>query len=157
MDSPSGGYLTYIGREGCSGCNVFKQKILPSLINSLPSNVTLVQVIQPSSDSMSSPLPGYSRLSKARPAIEFPMLAWSQEHPSSNTANYDFLTAQKMGSVNNIINWLRDRIPPEQPTFVPQPASSLFSSTLNQPPVNGSLFTPATSSNTGSVFFGRYY
>ena len=170
MSSPTGGYLTYIGREGCPGCNLFKQKILPSLRDSLPGNVVFVEVIQPSSNSMSTPLSGYSNLSKSRPAIEFPMLAWSMEEPSSSSARFDFLTAENMGRSSKIIEWLKQRIPVEQVQATPSYSqSSVFGygtpsygnqdALVTQSPTYnyGSYQSNPAPSNGSSMFFNRYY
>lgn len=136
-------YLTYIAREGCPGCTKFSSLILPSLLQSLPSNVSIVYVVQPQTSSMTTPLAGYSALSQSRPAIEFPMLAWSQQDPKI-AKEFHFLRAEKMGSAKNIINWLDTLIPAAQ-------AANMNSA--------------APSGSTGSVFsfggknsvFGNYY
>ena len=143
------GYLTYMARQGCGGCQTFSSRVLPALKEALPGDVALVVVTQPQYDSISTPLRGYETLSVDRPAIEFPMLAWSQEDPKY-AQSFKYLQADKMGKVSNIIAWLDQNLSAST-AQTQQVVQNLYAQ--QQAP---SLFYPPQQQNTRSLFDSYY-
>lgn len=139
------GYLTYMARDGCPGCTQFSSRILPSLKQALPADVAFQTVVQPRYDSISTPLKGYEAMCADRPAVEFPMLAWSCQPPET-AQSFEYLQASSMGKVSNITNWIDKQLASQCPgNYQPQyeeyngQPSSLFY-TQQQPQQQSSLF-----------------
>lgn len=142
------GYLTYMSLSGCSGCKVFSDRVLPSLLKTLDSRINYVEIQLPSGSRMEDIAQGYETLYNQRPHIQFPMLAWSAEHPS--IAQQFKYYEGNMGQLGSIQAWIKDNLPQQNYTYVPSYTVAPTPQPYASPPQAGSQVF-------GGMFPNKYY
>lgn len=146
MSVPKVGYLTYMSLGGCSGCETFSNYVLPKLIAAMDKRVNYIEIQLPQGSRMSDIAQGYELLYKNRPYVQFPMLAWSTEHPSISQS-FSYYEGD-MGKLNTILSWINERLP--QQTYGYLPPSQFMVPASSQP------YSPGNLPQAGSQVFGMF-